>query len=664
MVGQVSRLLGDFLSFRQAKVSWLVCFILLSTFRSALAQDGSCTNAWTTTSLTNAPTGRSDHTAVWTGTEMIVWGGLDSLTIVNTGGKYNPSTDSWTATSTTNAPVARDDHVAVWTGNEMIIWGGYTGTTYVDTGARYNPATDSWTPISTTNAPAARAHHNAVWTGNEMIVWGGRNPNLLNTGARYNPSTDTWTPMSTVNAPDGRIFYAAVWTGTEMIVWGGYSGAANLNTGGRYNPSTDSWAATNTINAPTGRGDVTGVWSGGEMIVWGGYDGNYLNTGGRYNPTTDSWVPTTTVNAPIGRAYHTSVWSGAEMIIWGGQEKDFLNTGGRYDPSADSWTATNVDNAPTGRDFHTAVWNGSQMIIWGGYGTGLVNSGGRYCAGTGPTPSPTATPTSTATPSPTAAPSPAQALNISTRMRVDTGDNVLIGGFIITGNAAKIVAVRGLGPSLGAAGVPDALADPTLELRNSSGVLLIQDDNWQDDQNQAAELTALGLGLPDPNESGLIASLQPNAYTAVLAGKNGGTGVGLVEVYDTNPAATSQLANISTRGFVLTENNVMIGGFILGGTNNTNVVIRGIGPSLAGVPNALADPTLELHDGNGALLVLNDNWQDDSGSAAQLTALGLAPQNPLESGIYMSLTPGAFTAILAGKNATTGVGLVEVYNVH
>ena len=159
--------------------------------------------------------------------------------------------------------------------------------------------------------------------------------------------------------------------------------------------------------------------------------------------------------------------------------------------------------------------------------------------------------------------------------------------------------------------------------------------------------------------------LQPNSYTAILAGTNETTGVGLVEIYDTNQTASSQLANISTRGLVLTNSNVMIGGFILGGNGNTNVVIRGIGPSLAqaGIADFLADPTLELHDGNGTLLASNDNWQDDA-LASQLTALSLAPQNAAESGIYRSLPPGAFTAILAGTDSGTGIGLVEIYNVH
>ena len=251
-------------------------------------------------------------------------------------------------------------------------------------------------------------------------------------------------------------------------------------------------------------------------------------------------------------------------------------------------------------------------------------------------------------------------------MRVEIGEKVMIGGFIITGNAAKNVAVRGIGPSLVSSGINDVLADPILELRDGSGALLFQNDNWQDDPAQASQLIALGLAPQNPNESGIVAMLQPGAYTAIVAGRNNGTGVGLVEVYDTNQTANSQLANISTRGFVQTGDDVMIGGFILGGSSvSTSVAVRGIGPSLSqsGLSNVLADPTLDLRDSNGALLISNDNWQDDPASAAQLTAHGLAPQNSLESGIFRLLPPGAFTAILAGKNGGTGIGLVEIYNV-
>jgi hypothetical protein len=282
-----------------------------------------------------------------------------------------------------------------------------------------------------------------------------------------------------------------------------------------------------------------------------------------------------------------------------------------------------------------------------------------------PTPIPV-TPTPTPSPSPTAtpSPSPAQALNISTRLRVETGDRVMIGGFIITGNAPKKVALRGIGPSLSNFGLSDVLADPTLQLRGSDGALLIQNDNWQDDPAQAAQLTALGLAPQDSNESGIVATLQPGAYTAIVAGKNQTSGLGLVEIYDVDAAVASQLANISTRGFVRTADNVMIGGFILGqGSGSIDVAVRGIGPSLgqSGLTDVLVDPTLELHDGNGALLIANDNWQDDPVSAAQLTAHGLAPPNPLESGIFITLPPGLYTAILAGKDGNVGLGLVEVY---
>lgn len=261
---------------------------------------------------------------------------------------------------------------------------------------------------------------------------------------------------------------------------------------------------------------------------------------------------------------------------------------------------------------------------------------------------------------------PAKALNIATRLRVETGDNAMIGGFIITGNAAKPLVLRGIGPSLINSGISDVLVDPVLVLRGSNGVTIFQNDNWQDDPAQSAQITAAGLAPQDFRESGIAVTLSPGSYTAALSGTNQTTGVGLVEIYDTNQATASQLGNISTRGFVQTGSNVMIGGFILGGaTGNTRTAIRGIGPSLSqsGLSNVLANPTLELHDGNGTTLVANDNWQDDPVSAAALSANGFALQNSLESGIFLTLPPGAFTVILAGRDGGTGIGLVEVYNL-
>jgi hypothetical protein len=242
----------------------------------------------------------------------------------------------------------------------------------------------------------------------------------------------------------------------------------------------------------------------------------------------------------------------------------------------------------------------------------------------------------------------------------------MIGGFIITGNTPKKVVVRGLGPSLSAFGITGLLADPYLELRSSSGALLQFNDNWKD--TQQSEIQALGLAPANDKEAALVTTLTPGAYTALLTGVGGTTGVGTVEVYDASSGAASQLGNISTRGFVQTGNNVLIAGFILGNNSgNDRVVVRGLGPSLSqfGIPAAsvLADPTLELHDGNGATLITNDDWETDPVSAANLIANNLAPSNPKESAIFTALPPGAFTAILAGKNGGTGIGIVEVYNL-
>ena len=261
-------------------------------------------------------------------------------------------------------------------------------------------------------------------------------------------------------------------------------------------------------------------------------------------------------------------------------------------------------------------------------------------------------------------------LNVSTRLKDLTGDNVLIAGFIITGTDQKEVIIRGIGPSLNGVGV--TLSDPTLELHKPDGTV-ITNDNWKlnDQTGQSQEATIRATTIPPTNdlESAIVATLPPGNYTAILAGKNGGTGVGLVEVYDLAQGANSKLANISTRGFVDTNDNVMIGGLIVGGgggSGTAKVIARAIGPSLP-VPGALADPTLELHDGSGTTIATNDNWKinDQTGQSqeADIRATTIPPTNDLESALVATLAPGNYTAIVRGKNNTTGVGLVEVYNL-
>ncbi len=255
-----------------------------------------------------------------------------------------------------------------------------------------------------------------------------------------------------------------------------------------------------------------------------------------------------------------------------------------------------------------------------------------------------------------------QLLNISTRLRVLTGDNVLIGGFIVLGPDSKQVIIRGIGPSLGGL-VADVLADPTLELRAGDGSLLATNNNWKSDQE--TEIEATGLAPTNDLESAIVATLPGNgaSYTAILKGNGGSTGVGLVEAYDLDTTADAKLANISTRGFVDAGDNVLIGGFIAG-EGVADVIVRAIGPSLAvvGVAGALENPTLELYNIFGAIIASNDDWRDSQ--ETEIAATGLQPSDDLESAILTTLPPGAYTAIVRGTNDTTGVGLVEIYNLN
>jgi len=356
------------------------------------------------------------------------------------------------------------------------------------------------------------------------------------------------------------------------------------------------------------------------------------------------------------------------MIVWGGQAGldlgYYFNTGGRYDPSTDSWAATSTVDAPDGRYRHTAVWTGNEMIVWGGilFSNTYSNTGGRYCA-------------------PFVG---SQLGNISTRAFVQTGDNAVIGGFIVQGAQTKRVIIRAIGPELGAPpyNIPNALANPTLELHDSAGALIASNDNWVTTivggiitSNQFHDIVNSGYAPGDGRESAIIADLAPGNYTAIVRGVDNTIGVALVEVYDLSGDASSILGNISTRSFVQTGDNVMIGGFIVQGSQPKKVIIRAIGPELSAppfnIPNALADPTLELHGHTGALIASNDNWQHTiiggiiTGDQVQdIMNSGHAPTQPSESALIAELPPGNYTAIVRGVNNTTGVALVEVYDLH
>jgi sugar lactone lactonase YvrE len=254
-------------------------------------------------------------------------------------------------------------------------------------------------------------------------------------------------------------------------------------------------------------------------------------------------------------------------------------------------------------------------------------------------------------------------VNISTRLNILTGDNVLDGGFIVVGSGFKDVLIRGLGPSLAGAGITGTLADPIIEL-HSGNVIIAENDNWM--KNQKTEIEATGLQPTNDAEAALIATLAAGTYTVIERGKEATTGIGLIEIYDLGAGTGPELANISTRGFVDTGSNVMIAGFIVASSTggSSQVMVRGLGPSLGdfGIADPLADPVLDLYDANGMLIASSDSWQSDQ--EAEIIATGLQPSNDAEAAILITLAPGAYTAIESGKNGGTGVGLVEVYNLH
>ncbi len=400
-----------------------------SWFAASTSNSCSDDDQWDNGQLASVPSPRTGHSAVWTGSEMIVWGGSTSDSgPSSSGSRYDPMTDTWTAISTIGAPSPRTLHGAVWTGTEMVVWGGYQlfYPYRLDTGGRYDPATDSWTSMATTDAPSARMRHEQVFVAGKVFVWGGDAglSGLVNTGGVYDPSSDTWIHTTTIGAPTPRVSASAVSTGDSVIVWGGF-GTNELNTGAEYIVTENRWEATSLVDAPSSRAGHVAEWTGTEMIVWGGPDdtgGSYdpisdswtaLSTanappfsvdarsvwtgsemivvtqsngaGARYHAASDLWTPLSTLNAPPNRSSHTAVWTGDLMLVWGGWlyiDPDVkTDLGGRYDPASDQWTP--IGSGPQGRQYHTALWTGAEMLIWGG-GTipsvGIVNaqSGARY----------------------------------------------------------------------------------------------------------------------------------------------------------------------------------------------------------------------------------------------------------------------------------------------
>lgn len=332
-------------------------------------------DAWQMRSLDNAPSARIFHTAVWTGSEMLIWGGGNGSEYAAAGGRFCVVSNTWSTMSTNGAPMPREGHTAVWASNlgRMIVWGGRSLNNYRADGGLYDPLTDAWTPVSTNGAPSARSDHAAVWTGAALIIWGGSDSTTnLNDGASYNPFTQSWTPMA-ASPLTRRHSVMSAWTGHEMVIFGGDSSSGKCSDGARYSPLSNTWTlfagSGGFVGSPLG----SAVWTGSRLFAFYGWDGGggtFLGRFGAYRPTGDTWATPSSLGV-TWRMEQSAVWSGSEMILWGGYGTGgYLPTGLRYDPGCDVWSPCTTTGAPKARIYHTAIWTAYGMIVFGGYSAG------------------------------------------------------------------------------------------------------------------------------------------------------------------------------------------------------------------------------------------------------------------------------------------------------
>jgi len=348
---------------------------------------------WKAINNAGSPLAGLGQPAVIVGTEVLVWGGsgpCGATAACGDGALYDPASDRWRAVGTGGAPEARYHHTAVYTGTRVLVWGGVgCGGLNLScgNGASYDPAGAQWTPLVQTSAPSPRGLHSAVWTGSQMIVWGGEDFGtraLFSDGARFDESRSEWLAMSTTGAPSARRFHAAVWTGSRMFVWGGDRSATadeGLGDGALYDPAGDAWTPVTSTGAPAARYRHTAVWTGSEVVIWGGLErgasGEIVprGDGARYDPARDSWTLLPAAGAPSARSGHSAVWTGRQMIIWGGAAQRCADgssgscaDGASYDPATDRWTPLRGPASLALRSSHVAVWMDGSMFLWGGIG--------------------------------------------------------------------------------------------------------------------------------------------------------------------------------------------------------------------------------------------------------------------------------------------------------
>lgn len=627
------------------------------------------------TAVGNLQVARNQHRAnlLGDGKVLLSAGSIDADNL-NSSELFDPATNTFSLSGSLH--VARKSHTATTLADgRVLVTGGKAGEDgYLRSAEIYDPATQLFTEILPLRS--LRALHTATLLNDgQVLVAGGVQTGGVSTATAelFDPVTQTFDLTGSLTLQRKRHRASLLDDGTVLVMGGdtlpNAQGGSDreTETAEVFNPATATFSEVGSMSLARAEHESTLLDDGTVLVTGGTVE---ALPGDLYNPSLASF---STVGSMIqARGRHVSLrltnpaWGsltghvlaigGAAIggpVFGGGQQAQ--NSVEIYDPATGLFSF--FGTMTEARQNQTATeLNDGRILIAGGVGRPFISGTAEVLAG--PSPSPTPTPAAT----------PSKPLNISTRVDTLTGDNVLIGGFIITGGTSpKNVLIRAVGPSLAFA-IPGALGNPILEVHLPDGTIVINDD-WESDQKVAIEAT--GLAPTNALESAILTTLPPydpsapgsGAYTAIVKGVNGTTGVALVEIYDLDqPSSDSVLANISTRGLVQTDDGAMIGGFIIGpGVNNGQFLIKAIGPSLAaaGIPNPLADPTLNLYDSQGTSVGTNDEWQSDQKAAIETT--GLAPKDAHESAILADLLPGAYTAIVLGKDSTSGVGLVEVY---